>query len=143
MKKWRAYFDYLFFKGYQVGLFSGNYRGLPYLVPITYLAQILTFHFFSIFFIFVGLFDTNNNFKHVKKLQLSLVLIPVFLIIILLYFYPKNRARLIIDEYEDWERKRGGGFKPLLICTVYLVVSFLILLLCGLFRHKEWIFSDL
>jgi ABC-type Fe3+ transport system permease subunit len=142
MKKWRAYFDYLFFKGYQVGLFSGNYRGLPYLVPITYLAQILTFHFFSIFFIFVGLFDTNDNFKHVKKLQLSLVLIPVFLIIILLYFYPKNRARLIIDDYEDWERKRGRGIKPVIVFTIYFFVSSVILFFSALFKNKDWIFSN-
>ena len=98
--------------------------------------------FFSIFFIFVGLFDTNDNFKHVKKLQLSLVLIPVFLIIILLYFYPKNRARLIIDDYEDWERKRGRGIKPVIVFTIYFFVSSVILFFSALFKNKDWIFSN-
>jgi len=137
MKKWRAYFDYLFFKGYQVGHYSGNYRGLPYLVPITYLGQVIGFNLYSIVFLIIGIFDYRKEMGHINKVYHSLMLIPVMLIIVLLYFYPKNRAREIIDEYEEWERKKGRGLKQLLVFLIYFILSAFFLFLSSLYMNRN------
>ena len=131
-------YNHLFYKGYQLGKWSRNFEDIPVLAGVMWVCGCFMFNLFTIAFLLEGLGITGNlifdrEYKFV--VSLSLVLILIF------YYSYKGRYKKIVEKYEDKERNSGKGWHPLIIVVIYFVVSFALMMIAGMYKNNDGIFS--
>lgn len=110
---------------------------MPVLGGIIFLVLCLMFNLFTIMLTLegFGLIDINLDKKYKYLFSLALVLIVLF------YYLQGNRYERIIEHYHKMEIRQGVGLHPVLVIAFYYISSFGLLLLAGLFKNGNWIFS--
>lgn len=130
-------YNYLFYKSYQLAVRSKNFDDMPALGGIIFVVACVMFNIFTISLVLEGLGVIDISFK--KEYQYSFTLVLVLLI--LMYYLLNGRYKNIVKEYENRERALGKGIHPIFVIIVYYIISFGLLLLAGLFKNGDWIFS--
>ncbi|GMQ30626.1 hypothetical protein [Algoriphagus confluentis] len=130
-------YNYLFYKGYQLALRSKNFDDLPVLGGIIFVVACVMFNVFTISFLLEGFGIISISFKKEYKYPFVLILI----IVLLLYYLLNFRYKAIVQKYEERERDSSKGIHPVFVIVIYYGISFGLLLLSGLFKNKDWIFS--
>lgn len=131
-------YNYLFYKSYQLAVRSKNFDDMPVLGAIIFVVACVMFNIFTISLILEGLGVIDISFKKEYKFPFSIVLV----LIILMYYRHKDRYNNIIKKYENRERELGQGNHPVIVIIFYFIISFAVMLLAGLFKNGDWIFSQ-
>ena len=131
-------YNYLFYKSYQLAVRSKNFDDMPVLGAIIIVVACVMFNIFTISLILEGLGVIDISFKKEYKFPFSIVLV----LIILMYYRHKDRYKNIIKKYENRERELGQGIHPVIVIIFYFIISFAVMLLAGLFKNGDWIFSQ-
>ena len=131
-------YNYLFYKSYQLAVRSKNFDDMPVLGAIIFVVACVMFNIFTISLILEGLGVIDISFKKEYKFPFSIVLV----LIILMYYRHKDRYKNIIKQYENRERELGQGNHPVIVIIFYFIISFAVMLLAGLFKNGDWIFSQ-
>ncbi len=130
-------YNYLFYKSYQLAIKSRNFDDMPVLGGIIFLVLCLMLNLFTIMLTLEGFelaeFTLDKQYKYLFSLALVLIL--------LLYYLQGNRYKRIIEHYYKMENTKGDGLHPILVIAFYYISSFGLLLLAGLFKNGDWIFS--
>jgi|SRR5690606_36979428 len=131
-------YNYLFYKSYQLAVRSKNFDDMPALGGIIFVVACIMFNIFTISLVLEGFGVIDISFN--KKYQYPFTLVLVLLI--LMYYLRNRRYKNIVKEYEDRERELGKGIHPIFVIIAYYVISFGLMLLAGLFKNGDWIFSQ-
>ena len=131
-------YNYLFYKSYQLAVRSKNFDDMPVLGAIIFVVACVMFNIFTISLVLEGLGVIDISFKKEYKFPFSIVLV----LIILMYYRHKDRYKNIIKKYENRERELGQGIHPVIVIIFYFIISFAVMLLAGLFKNGDWIFSQ-
>ncbi|MGE8292524.1 MAG: hypothetical protein ACN6ON_12625 [Sphingobacterium sp.] len=130
-------YNYLFYKGYQMAVRSGNYQDIPVFGALLYAALCLMFNIFTLLFLLEGANIVSISFPKQYRFVLSAVLFGI----LLFYYLFRGRYKKIIEKYERREEIGYRKIEPILVIVFYVVLNFGLLLLAGLYRHGEWIFK--
>ncbi|WP_321424447.1 hypothetical protein [uncultured Bacteroides sp.] len=130
-------YNYLFYNSFLLAKRSKNFDDIPVLGGISYVIGCLTLNLFTI----IGLFDALGinigiEFKKEYKYIFSLSLV----LLLLLYYSYKGRYKKIINKYEK-EYKNKKQLHPVITIIIYYLISFGLLLLAGMYKNHNWIFS--
>lgn len=131
-------YDYLFYKSYQLGKRSRNFEDIPVLAGVIWVGACFMFNIFTVLILLESLGYSRNfifNKKYKFIFSLSLVLILIF------NYSFRGRYKKILERYEEKERRKRKGFHPIIVIAFYYLVSFGLLLLAGLYKNGDWIFS--
>ena len=131
-------YDYLFFKSYQLGKRSRNFEDLPVLAGVIWVGVCFMLNIFTIAILlealgFSGNFVLDRKYKYIFSLLLVLILI--------LNYSFKGRYKRIIEQYEEKERQASKGLHPVIVIIFYYALSFLLLLLAGMYKNGDGIFK--
>jgi hypothetical protein len=130
-------YDYLFFKSYQLGKHSRNFEDIPVLAGVIWVGACFMFNIFTVA-IFLEALGYSGSFIFDKRYK---YIFPLALVLILIFSYSfKGRYKKIIERYEEKERMKGKGIHPVLVIFFYYVVSFVLLLLAGMYKNGDGIF---
>lgn len=130
-------YNYLFYKSYQLAVRSKNFDDMPALGGIIFVVVCIMFNIFTISFVLEGFGVIYISFKKEYKYPFALVLV----LLVLMYYFLNGRYKNIVKEYENRERELGKGIHPIFVIIVYYIISFGLMLLAGLFKNGDWIFS--
>lgn len=130
-------YNYLFYKSYQLAVRSKNFDDMPVLGGIIFVVACVMFNIFTISLVLEGFGIIDISFKKEYKYPFALVLV----LVILMYYLLNGRYKNIIKKYEDKERKLVKGVHPIFVIIIYYGISFGLMLLAGLFKNGDWIFS--
>jgi len=131
-------YDYLFFKGYQLGKRSRNFEDVPLLAGVIWVAACFMFNIFTVT-IFLEALGYKNSFIFDKKYKYIFSL-SIVLILILSYFF-RGRYKKIIDRYEEKENVTCKSIHPVFVISFYYIVSFALLLFAGMFKNGDGVFK--
>jgi uncharacterized membrane protein len=133
-------YNKLFFHSYKIGMISGNYAGIETLGGVLWTIPCVMFNILSLYFLAQGfslttiqIFD-NNYYRY-------LIGLPILGALLFYYFY-KGRGLKIYNKYSQKYRYKSTMYSWACV-IVYYIVSFLILLLTGMFKNHDWIFKHL
>lgn len=62
-------------------------------------------------------------------------------LVILLYYLYKGKYKRVLEKCEQYERVHGIGLHPVLVFIIYYGLSFVVMLLAGLYKNGHWIFA--
>ncbi|MFN3998062.1 hypothetical protein [Algoriphagus sp.] len=110
---------------------------MPALGGIIFVVACVMFNIFTISLLLEGFGIIDISFKKEYKYPFALVLV----LVILLYYLLNCRYKSIVQKYEGKERESGKGIHPVFVIVIYYGISFGLMLLAGLFKNKDWIFS--
>lgn len=132
-------YNYLFYKSYQLGRASSNYDDMPVLGGIVFVCLCFMLNVFTLLFLIEGagiqkITMPDERFRFI----IALGLIGLFVA----FYQYGNRYERVISYYEARERKAGIGLHPILVIAAYYVGSFLVMLVAGLYKNKDWIFAE-
>jgi hypothetical protein len=130
-------YNYLFYKSYQLAVWSKNFEDIPVLGGIIYVVPCIMFNIFTVSLVLEGFGLSYINFKKEYKYPFTLVLV----LVIFMYYHFNGRYKNILKEYEDREKVLGKGIHPIFVIIAYYGISFGLLLIAGLFKNGDWIFS--
>jgi len=80
--------------------------------------------------------NTGIEFKKEYKYILTFSLLGL----ILLYYLYKGRYKRIIEKYE--QKKKIISIHPIIVIIIYYGISFVLLLLAGMYKNRDWIFAQ-
>ena len=132
-------YNYLFYKTYLLAFRSRNFDDMPALGGIIFVVACLMFNIFTIviFLEGVGILD-EYPFSEKWKYPFSFVLLAL----VLVYYLYHNRYKRIVEGYNQ-KYKDKSQVHPIIVILIYYLLSFGFLLLAGLFKNHDWIFSTL
>lgn len=130
-------YNYLFYKGYQMAVRSGNYQDIPVFGALIYVALCLMFNIFALSFILEGANIISISFPKEYRFIFSAVLLGT----LLFYYLFRGRYKKIIEKYQIREEIGYRKIEPIIVIIFYFVASFGLLLLAGLYRNGDWIFK--
>ncbi len=130
-------YKYLFYKSYQLVVRSKNFDDMPVLGGVIFVVACVMFNIFTISLLLEGFGIIHVSFQKEYKYLFALVLV----LVILMYYLLNDRYKSIIQKYEGEERELGKGIHPVFVIVIYYGISFSLMLLAGLFKNKDWIFS--
>ena len=130
-------YNYLFYNSFLLAKRSKNFDDIPVLGGISYVIGCLTLNLFTI----IGLLDALGinigiEFKKEYKYIFSLSLV----LLLLIYYSYKGRYKKIINKYEK-KYKNKKQLHPVITIIIYYLISFGLLLLAGMYKNHDWIFS--
>jgi len=130
-------YNYLFYHGYSLALKSKSNRDTPLFLPVAMILVCLIFNLGALSLFFEGLGISSFQFKEEHKF----IWVILFSILIFFYYlYGKRYKRILMDYQAQNQHSPTVGYS-ILIVFLYYVISFLLLLLAGLYRNKDWIFA--
>ena len=137
IEKMRVY-NYLFYKTYILAQRSKNFDDMPALGGIIFVVACIMFNIFTVTIFLEGIgFLERYPFEEKYKYPFSFSLV----MLVLFYYLYKGRYKRIVEKYE--ERNKGKiQIHPILVIIFYYLISFVLLLLAGLYRNHDWIFSQ-
>lgn len=136
------FYDYLFFKSYQLAQTSKNFEDTPVLGGICFgIIPCLMFNAFTVMFFIDAVFKSELSqstgiVKNYKYFFAGLLLISA-----LLYYRHKGRWKKIVAKYEAKESKSGKGIHPAVVLITTYVISFVLLMLSGMYKNGDGIFA--
>lgn len=130
-------YNFLFYHGYRISKNSGNFDDFPVLGGIQYVIVFFILNIATISFVLDGFGLLEFILQPASKYIFSGILI----IMLLFYYSYKSRYLQIINEYENKNNKNSLTYS-VCILILYLVFSFALLLIAGLFKNKDWIFAN-
>lgn len=132
-------YNYLFYKSYELSIRSTSFNDTPVLGGIVFVVVCLMFNLFGLSCVLQGL-GLLEKYPFTREYKYPFVILLV--ILVLLYYLYKGRYKRIINLYQERERKSGGGLPPILVIIIYYITSFALLLMAGLLKNGDWIFSE-
>lgn len=131
-------YNYLFFKSYKLGQQSGNFDDSPILGGIVWLAPCIILNIYT-FLLFVEGLAKSKGF--IVSKSLSYIVACVLLVLIFAYYKFNNRYRRIIDFYEKKEKAGHKVIQPFLVVIFFYSASIALLVLAGMYKNHDGIFS--
>ena len=132
-------YNYLFYKTFLLAIRSRNFNDFPVLGGILFVVACLMFNIFTIAIFLEGLgilheYPFSENLKYPFSFAL--------LIIVLVYYLYHNRYKRIVEDFNQKYKDRSQ-LHPVIVVLIYYIISFGLLLLAGLFKNHDWIFSTI
>jgi len=110
---------------------------MPALGGIIFVIACLMFNIFTIAIFLEGIgFLEDYPFK--EKYKYPFVFSLVF--IVLFYYLYKGRYKKIIEKYEELNKGKIQ-IHSIIVIIIYYLISFVLLLLAGLYKNHDWIFA--
>lgn len=131
-------YDYLFYKGYQLGKRSRNFQEMPLMAGVIWVSLCIMFNIFSVMMLIQTIFLRQG---YIFSEQYNYVFSIGLLMMIIFYYLYKGRYRSIIERFIIKEAKSGKGLHPLIVIFIYYVSSFVLLLVTAMFKNGDGIFS--
>jgi len=132
-------YNYLYYKTFLLAKKSKNFEDIPVLGGIMFLMLCVMFNLFALILFIEGLgFRTGLDFKPEYKYPFCIGLVCL----LLFYYSYKGRYKKIVEYYEN-RKDKGINIHPIIVIIFYLIVSFGLLLLAGLFKNRDWIFANI
>jgi len=129
-------YNYLFYKSYLLAQRSRNFDDIPVLGGLIFVAACVMFNIFAISFLLVGAGLIDVDFEEKYKYPFSFGLIGI----LLFYYLYKGKYKRIVAK-NSARSKHGLQIHPILVIIFYYVISFLIMLVAGMYKNNDWIFS--
>jgi|SRR5690554_3309355 len=129
-------YNYLFYKSYLLAQRSRNFDDIPVLGGLIFVAACVMFNIFAISFVLVGAGLIDVDFEEKYKYPFSFGLIGI----LLFYYLYKGKYKRIVAKNSE-RSKHGLQIHPILVIIFYYVISFLIMLVAGMYKNNDWIFS--
>ena len=130
----------LFYHIYELALRSKSNRDMPMFVTILVISICFMFNVFAVFLLLDGLGIVNGVFFPKEYRIIGTV---VFMGLVSFYYLYGGRYKKLYDEYSKRYDNRPSTFKAILVVVAYYLMSFLLMLLSGMFRNGDWIFSSI
>lgn len=129
-------YNYLFYSTYLISKRSKNFEDMPALGGLLFVAPCVMFNIFTVF----GLLDawglnTSIDIKKEYKFFFSVSLV----VLLLIYYLYKDRYKRIIENFG--QKKKGISLHPIIVIVIYYGISFILLLLAGMYKNHDWIFA--
>lgn len=137
------FYDYLFYKGYQLAKKSKNWEDTPTLFAVIIIGWCLIMNFGAILFLLEELNRRSliiESFVSILNEYKYLVGGVVVLLISTYYTY-KGRWKKIIIKYENKESKSGKIIHPAIVVIFFYITSFFLGLLSAMFKNGDGIFK--
>lgn len=130
-------YDYLFYKTFLLSQRSKNFEDVPALGGLLFVAACVMFNIYTFFgCLDIYGFKTGIVFKKEYKIIFSFSLV----LCLLFYYLYNDRYKRIIEKFEI--KKKGISMHPLFVIIIYYGISFCMLLLVGMYKHKVWLFAN-
>lgn len=130
-------YNYIFYKSYKLNVTSGNFDMIPIMAGLIWVIPNIVFNLFTILFLVeasVGSrFQPNRSYRYI----FALIVIGIGL----LYYKQNNRYKKIIERYDESEKNSNRRVHPLIVVLGVTTISFLILMIAGMYRNGDWIFK--
>ncbi|HCY41796.1 MAG TPA: hypothetical protein DHV48_10640 [Prolixibacteraceae bacterium] len=131
-------YNYLFYKSYLLAQRSRNFDDIPVLGGMIFVIACVMFNIFAISFVLEGAGLIDIDFKEKYKYPFSFGLIGI----LLFYYLYKGRYKKIVEKYSE-SSKNGLQIHPILVIIFYYLISFFNMLIAGMYKNNDWIFSNL
>jgi uncharacterized membrane protein YfcA len=129
-------YNFLFYNGYLLGKKSGNFKDIPVLAGVICVVPFFIYNFFSVLFVIAGLKIKVFEYDRSDSFYIAFLLLILFL----LYYSLNKRYIKIVDSFDKKNIPNSTKFQ-LLVFFSYHLIGFVILLISGLFKNKDWIFK--
>jgi hypothetical protein len=134
-------YDYLFYKSYQLALRSRNFDDAPVFGGIWGVIPCLMFNAFTLMFLIDSFLKSElSSITGVLKYY-KYIFSGVLICSMLFYYWYKERWKRIIIKYEEKENMKGRNIHPIIILGIAYIISFGMLLLAGMYKNGDGIFS--
>ena len=127
-------YNYLFYKSYLLAQRSRNFDDMTVLGGIIFVVACVMFNVFAISFALEGAGLIDIDFKEKYKYPFAFGLVGI----LLGYYLYKGRYKKIVARYSEKARLQ---IHPVLAIIFYYAISFLIMLIAGMYKNSDWIFS--
>jgi len=129
-------YKHLFFHAHSLSLNYGSSKDMPYFFSLTIVALCFMFNVQTMFF----LLETFDIVPYIFKREYKWFFPFLFLAIIYGSYMYKERYKLV---YQELLSIYGNPNKwtSISIVILYYVLSFIILLITGMYKNGDWIFS--
>ena len=130
-------YDLVFYASYRIMLKSKNFDDFPILGGVIFVSSCLVLNIGTILLLIERLLSVSIISFSQERYSFGKILSASIIVILpMIYYSWKGRYKKIVKYYD------GKKMIPnWLIIIIYMTVSFLLLLLAGLFRNREWIFG--
>lgn len=132
-------YNSLFYHIYELALRSKSNRDMPMFITILVISLCFMFNVFAILFLAEGFGLSGNYFQRRFRAIGALV----FLGLISFYYLHNHRYKRFYDECSKRYRNRPSTLKAILVVVGYYIVSITLMLVAGMFKNKDWIFSSI
>lgn len=132
-------YDLLFYHAYELALKSRSNRDMPMFSVITIITLCFMFNVFAILLFAEGA-GIINGVSFPKSFRILVAIL--FLGVVTSYYLINNRYQKI---YSRMAKRRNGSPSialSVLVIVTHYVLSFLVALLAGLYKNKDWVFSQ-
>lgn len=112
---------------------------MPMFITISIVSLCLMFNVFSLFLVLEGcgligeIAFFNKEYRFVGA--------PVFLGIVAVYYLYGRKYKIIYDSFVDKRKQAPSTFMSISVVVLYYILSFVVLLIAGMYKNKDWIFS--
>lgn len=131
-------YDYLFYKGYQIGKWSKNFDDMPALAGIIWVAFCFMLNIFTVTILFEA-WGLSSSFSFESKYK---YIFSLALVLLLIFYYTYNgRYKKIVERYEDKERNKGNSLHPIIVILTYLIISFGLGTIAAMYKNGDGIFK--
>lgn len=129
-------YDFLFYNAYKLSKKSDNFRDIPIIGGVIWVVPFLIYNILSIVFFLEG----SNIFYKRLDWFIRVAIAAATTILVFTYYYKNKKYLKIINKYDNYPLLRSTIFQLLIIFSYHLL-GFIILLISGLYRNKDWIFK--
>lgn len=129
-------YDFLFYNAYKLSKKSDNFRDIPIIGGVIWVVPFLIYNILSIVFFLEG----SNIFYKRLDWFIRVAIAAATTILVFTYYYKNKKYLKIKNKYDNYPLLRSTIFQLLIIFSYHLL-GFIILLISGLYRNKDWIFK--
>jgi len=131
-------YNYLFYKSFVLAKKSRNYDDCPVLGGLVWLLFCISLNILTIIGFLEG-FGISMGSDFILKYKWPIALLSCGLM--MFYYLYNGRYKKIVAYYEK-KKEKSINIHPIIVIIFYVVVSFGLMLLAGLFKNKDWIFAQ-
>jgi len=130
-------YDIIFYASYKIMKKSRNFDDFPVLGGVIYVSSNIILNLITVLIFLDRLININiQSFFSQPKYSLGKIISASLIVILPMVYYSwKGRYKKIIQYYDN--KKMISNW---LIIILSIIVSFVLLLLAGMFRNRDWIF---
>lgn len=131
-------YNILFYYIYELALRSKSNRDMPMFITVTVITLCVMFNVFSFFFLLegMGILEVEYFKKEYRFIGAS-----VFLVLVASYYLYNGRYKKIYGNFVKQRSKKPSTFKAIAIVILFYILSFVGLVIAGMFRNQTWIFA--
>jgi len=130
-------YDIIFYASYKIMKKSRNFDDFPVLGGVIYVSSNIILNLITVLIFLDRLININiQSFFSQPKYSIGKIISASLIVILPMVYYSwKGRYKKIIQYYDN--KKMISNW---LIIILSIIVSFVLLLLAGMFRNRDWIF---